>query len=490
MLPGRYDIRDFDAVGDGKTINTSAIQKAIDKCHEGGGGEVAVPSGIFVTGTLFLKDNVELHLLPGATVKGSPNRADYIEDPFPESVAFTDEKAGNAHLIIAYRAENVTISGRGVIDGNSQAFLPHLISTEPFPSYYWDWRPGQMVHFCCCKDVCVKDVKLENSPYWTLFLHGCDRVKIHGLSITNPHWTPNGDGIDVDCCRDVCIDSCQISCGDDGITLRANVEPLGDKAQTCENVVVTNCILRTRCNAIRVGVGAGKINNCTFSNLVIRKSGIGINVISNYPTMTQGTEISRIRFSNMLVEAEMPIYVSTGENGLVPVRDIVFSGIDARGDTACYIGGIPGNPVSGITLNDLRLDVHGGEKNRQTQGDVSGNPEWTFRGAGVPFGICIVEARDIRLDNVCLKWEKLTGLWQYGVFAKNTNGLAFSRVTAASPPMEAQGIAAICCVSCTDVILHSCRAESGTSRFLSVEENSGSAPVRMIGNDFTKEGNV
>ena len=108
----------------------------------------------------------------------------------------------------------------------------------------------------------------------------------------------------------------------------------------------------------------------------------------------------------------------------------------------------------------------------------------------MPFGICIVEARDIRLDNVCLKWEKLTGLWQYGVFAKNTNGLAFSRVTAASPPMEAQGIAAICCVSCTDVILHSCRAESGTSRFLSVEENSGSAPVRMIGNDFTKEGNV
>ncbi len=444
-----FDIRDYGAIGNG--LATAAIQAAIDACHAAGGGNVYCPPGVFLTGTLWLKSHVNFHLEAGCHLLGSPNRADYTENPFPESVAFADEKVGNAHLIVAYRAENVTISGRGVIDGNGPAFLPHLVSTEPFPSYYWDWRPGQMVFFCQCRDVCIENVSLDNATYWTLFLHGCDRVKIHGISITNSAWTPNGDGIDVDCCRDVCIDSCQISSGDDSITLRAHVTPLGDRGQPCENVVVTNCVLHSRCNAIRVGVGAGVISNCTFSNLVIRDSGIGINVISNYPTLTQGAEIRRIRFANLLVDANLPIYVSTGANGQAPVRDIVFSGIDARGSAACYIGGIPGNPVVGIVLHDLRLHVHGGAKNLPMPVEFSGNPEWTFRGLGIPCGICLVEANDIQLDTVSLLWEELAGHWQYGVFARKVENLRLSRVEVETPPTGTVGAAAIQCVECREV---------------------------------------
>ena len=478
-----FDIREF---GVGSAIATTAIQAAIDACHAAGGGVVYCPPGVFLTGTLWLKSHVTLHLEAGCRLLGSPDRADYTENPFPESVAFADEKVANAHLIVAYRAINVTISGRGVIDGNSATFLPHLTSSVPMPSYYWDWRPGQLVFFCQCEDVRVADVRIDNAPYWTLFLHGCNHVKISGISISNPDWTPNGDGIDVDCCRDVCIDSCQIRSGDDAITLRAYTMPLGDRGQPCENVVVTNCVLHSRCNAIRVGVGAGVISDCTFSNLVIRESGIGINIISNYPTVLHSAEIRRLRFANIVMDAHLPIYVSTGADGRAPVRDIVFSGIDARGSTASFVGGTPVNPVTGITLHDLRLQIHGGKTNRSLPAEFSGNPEWTFRSLGIPCGLCLVEARDIRLDGVCLRWDAIDGHWQHAILAQKVESLRLSRVTAASPATGEAGSAAIRCIDCHDLLLHSCVAEPGTEVFLAVaESDKQEATVRLIANDFT-----
>src|SRR5690606_6554752 len=104
---------------------------------------------------------------------------------------------------------------------------------------------GQMVFFCRCTKVAVSDVQLLNSTYWTMFLLGCTDVKIRGLHVENVLATPNGDGIDIDCCRNVTISDCIIRTSDDSLTLRANDYLLGENAQSCKNVVVTNCVLRT-----------------------------------------------------------------------------------------------------------------------------------------------------------------------------------------------------------------------------------------------------
>ncbi len=486
-----FDIRDYGASCAKDTVNTKAIQAAIDDCNKAGGGTVYCPPGLFVTGTLWLKSNVNLHLEAGCILKGSQNRTDYEENlTFPESRAFTSERVSDAHLIIAYRAEKIAISGRGVIDGNSSAFMPFLapeaLKMNAPLSRQWKWRPGQMVFFCLCNGVQVEGVDLNNAPYWTLFLHGCNQVKIHGLSITNPDPTPNGDGIDVDCCRDVCINSCQISGGDDCITLRGNADPLGEAAQPCENVTVTNCVLHTRCNAIRVGVGGGVIRNCSFSNIVIRDSGLGINVISNYSGVKgRGVDIQHIRFADMLIDAHMPVYISTGESGSAPVSDIVLSDMTIRGGTVSFVGGMPDNPVSGVTFRNMDLTVSGGEENKPLPPDFSGNPEWTLRYMGAPYGICIAEAKAIRLQNVHVRWGELEGLWQHAIFARNSSGIALSHVDSASSPNCGEGDAAIHCVNCSEISLRSCGAEAGTKRFLSVSGSPEGAAVRLIGNDFT-----
>jgi polygalacturonase len=153
-----------------------------------------------------------------------------------------------------------------------------------------------MVFFCRCTNVTVRDVRLVNSPYWTLLLLGCTRARIRGLSISNPPQTPNGDGIDIDCCREVTVSDCIVTSGDDSITLRAHSALLGEHAQACRDVTITNCVLSTPCNAVRVGVGDGEIRNCTLSNLIIddtqtlkrAKKMEGVGTLCRHATKTYG----------------------------------------------------------------------------------------------------------------------------------------------------------------------------------------------------------
>src|SRR5690554_3997456 len=131
-----FDVRQFGAVGDGAALDTPAIQAAIDRCHAGGGGRVVISAGRYRSGTIFLKDSVDLHLVAGATLLGSPDRKDYDEcAAFPESIGNVVEKSSGAHLIVAYRVSNVAITGRGRIDGNAEGFFFPLSPDEPNPCY-------------------------------------------------------------------------------------------------------------------------------------------------------------------------------------------------------------------------------------------------------------------------------------------------------------------------------------------------------------------
>ena len=366
-LPGVYPVTAFGAVGDGSHNDTEALQQAINECSEDGGGQVLVPSGTYHTGTLYLRDNVELHLAKGSIIRGSTDRADYnTDDAFPESKAWPAENVTGAHLIIAHRVHNISITGSGTIDGNSSEFLEPLTPYELDHSYrapyqilsVKDWRPGTMVWLCRCSKVAVRDVTLLDAPYWTLLFLGCKDVHVRGLTVTNPPQTPNGDGIGIDCSRNVIVSDCNVFTGDDCITLRGATRTLGEN-MACENVVVSNCILSTPANCIRVGVGEGDIRDCLLNNLVMVNSRVGINMTSCYPIPpNRGALMENITFSNLDIDAILALQALHGE-GAEPgrgIRHVSFNSVRARVTAGAYVGGNANNYAEDVNFRDW--DIH------------------------------------------------------------------------------------------------------------------------------------
>ncbi|MBQ6108817.1 MAG: hypothetical protein IJK97_11460, partial [Thermoguttaceae bacterium] len=172
--PAEFNVRAFGAVGDGVTKDTLALQKAIDACTASGGGTVVVPPGTYLTGSIFLKSNVDFYLMQGATLLGSPDKEDYnAVDVCPQNAAFKNESSSGAHLILCIEQKNVTLRGPGCVDGNGSKFTidPNGV---PYPAQdKIPWRVSQMVYFVECENVRVQDVELANSSYWTSFYHGC-----------------------------------------------------------------------------------------------------------------------------------------------------------------------------------------------------------------------------------------------------------------------------------------------------------------------------
>src|SRR5579859_1737606 len=243
-----YDIREFGAAGDGKRLDTPAINAAIDQCHAAGGGTVYVPPGTYLSGTVQLKSNVTLYLEAGATLLGSKNISDYTAMAGPPSLADANQR----HLIFARDAENVGLSGPGRIDGQGPSFWVPSQRVVPPPEEDWrdvatfDWkpvdRPSPLLEFYNCKNLRIEDVRIENAAGWTLRPVHCDEVFIHGITIRNPVIGPNTDGIDPTCCRNVLISNCVIDTGDDAICLKSE-SPYGDPPRACKNITISNCVL-------------------------------------------------------------------------------------------------------------------------------------------------------------------------------------------------------------------------------------------------------
>ncbi len=444
---GTYSIRDFGALGDGQTIDTIAIQEAVDTCHEAGGGTVLVPPGTYVTGTIYLKSHVTLHLANGATLLGSSRPEDYNpDDVFPENPHFSSENVSGAHLIIAYMADHVAITGEGTIDGNSSAFFEPLPAEEITLSYrsktrnfpIRDWRPAQMVFFCRCSNISVRDASLNNSPYWTLFFLGCRDVQVRGVRVTNPPQTQNGDGIDIDCCRDVTVSDCIIRSGDDAITLRGYNSLLGEHDQACEHVTITNCVLSTPCCAMRVGVGSGIVRDCTISNLVIKETRTGINVISAYSAKWAGVCIENVRFSNITMDTVVPLNILLGQYARPPakVTDLSFSHVRAIGRQGCYIGGNEGHPIRGIHLHEVDLIMTGND----VDPDFAAKSPSPTGSNGVPAAMWVRHTDELRLSGLRVIWRDAGGAWKAGIVVEHSSVIAPGGLDILPPPGATQGI--------------------------------------------------
>jgi polygalacturonase len=225
--PRIFDVMAHGAAGDGKTLDTAAINQAIVACHAAGGGMVYMPPGIYLSGTVILQSNVTLYLEAGATLLGSRKLSDYTPQPGPSPKA----DANQTHLVFARDAENIGLAGPGRIDGQGPAFWMPSGRTPPPPSESWrdvatyDWkslpRPSPMLEFYNCKNLRIEDVRIENAPGWTMRPIQCEHVVIRGIAVNNPVIGPNTDGMDLTCCRNVFISDCLIDTGDDALCLKS-----------------------------------------------------------------------------------------------------------------------------------------------------------------------------------------------------------------------------------------------------------------------------
>lgn len=306
-----FNVTGYGAKGNGVTDDAKAIQRAIDACSASGGGSVVFPSGkTFMAGPLHLKSNVDLHLQPNSVLLANPDEAVYTES------AFRGNRGEGMMWISGKDIQNISITGRGRIDGNGVAFMGRELrdSYELKPVTDFDPRP-HVLTLVNASNVKINGVTIANSAYWTIHLVGCCDVAISDISLLNNLKIRNGDGIDIDHSRKVRISNCFIESGDDCICLKNRRE--FEEYGPCEDVVVTNCIMTSRSCAVKIGSeNMDAIRRVLFDNCIITKSNRGIGIQNR----DEGT-VSDITFSNMTLDCRLfsdvwwgksePIYVTS-----------------------------------------------------------------------------------------------------------------------------------------------------------------------------------
>lgn len=354
-----HDVRAFGARGDGRTKDTEAFQRAIDKASSRGGGTVEMPTGRYLVGSLYLKSNVDLHIWKGATIVASGDRKDYNgPDVCPQNRACVckGESVDGAHLFLCIEQTNVTVRGEGRIDGNSRAFLLGPTGERPGQSQI-PWRPAQMLYFVECSGLRLVGLELVDAPYWSCFLHGCDDVVVERLDIRNVRGdfhTHNGDGIDIDCSERVSVTGCRIVTADDALTLRGDVAFLRHK-RDCADVTVSDCELSSACSGIRIGVGEGCIHDATFSRLAIRDTRIGINMVSGWSPESKGVDIHDFSFSDLNVDCWMFAQMNPAFGKGRRFDGLTFRNVVGRQEIASELIGNASRPPNRIMFENVTL---------------------------------------------------------------------------------------------------------------------------------------
>lgn len=256
-----FDIREFKAVGDGKTMNTKAIQNAIDASFNIGGGNVIIPKGIFVTGAIELKSNVDFTIEEGAVLQGSDKRSDY-------------EKVAHPALIVAIGQHHFSITGKGTIDGQGRALIQDIdkrIKEGSLASKDWATKfraeenlRTNLFYFEGCSNISVKGITCKDATSWVTHYERCNKVIIDSIRVeSTAYW--NNDGIDIVDCKNVRITNSFINAADDAICLKSV-----NANDYCDSIYVSNCTLRSSANAFKLGTSSvGGFKNITVRNLKV-----------------------------------------------------------------------------------------------------------------------------------------------------------------------------------------------------------------------------
>lgn len=346
-----YDIRSCGAVGDGSTLNTKAIQDTIDACSKQGGGRVIVSDGVYVTGTLHMRSCVELCIEGNAVLKASTNGDDYPDFPCKEWNTKAAPRASAKCLIYFGYIKNAALTGLGTIDCSGSAYCSPVYGEDGQLIKYERNTlniPARMVFIMGCTNIKVEDITmLEMAGGWGYWVNNSQYVTFLKAKLyCNPLY-PNADGIHINCCCDVLVDSCVIHSGDDSIIIRANTNTLKEK-RVCERIIVKGCVLSSHCQAVRIAWrNDGVIRNCVLSDIVVTDSKVGMVIeLPDHSSPTDFGEnptiVENIHFSNIVFDRveESPLKVVVHPDNLYGrIRNIRFSNItSSSGDYPLVIG--------------------------------------------------------------------------------------------------------------------------------------------------------
>lgn len=491
-----YNIRDFGAKGDAKTLDTGALQAAIDACHKDQGGTVLVPAGVFVIGTVELKSNVTLRVAAQGKLLGSADGKQYsAADAIPLSGDAT-LRDGNVGLLFAVNAENITVEGPGSIDGQGAQFRSPARGVPPPSGRGGSQRPYHLL-FYRCKNLRVRDIFLVASAFHSVRVIQSDFVWLQGLRIYN-RVNGNNDGFHFISCEHVHLSDCDVQSQDDACALFGS----------CKNVTITNSTFSTRWSVFRFG--GGNPENVVISNCVIYET-YGCPIKMHFGRESQ---VQNIVFSNLVLQdVTGPISVDLApqpRGGDTPevtsasgfVRNIMFKGIRAQvvaegqqfPDMPFKSGYRPGETRQCIVLNcvgdwfledvvlsDVQVTYDGGGTAEEAQREVPQVAGEYFEiGTPPAHGLYARKVRGLSLNNVRFEVEQpdlrpavvLDHVSDAGVNALGVQG-------------DKQAKAALRFTECVDVLMTAPRLLTPATVFLEVE-GPASQNITIDGGDLSK----
>ncbi len=392
------------------------LQKQIDAAAFSGGSRVTVPPGIHETGTLRLRNGVELYLEAGAELRGSEKPEDYPEtsDGFIDGA---NQKRGRA-LICADGAENIALTGCGVVNGSGAAFSQ---ASDKF-----DNRPF-LLRFSMCRGVRLSGVELCDSPAWCVHLRDCSKVRVSGVTIRS-RCNANNDGFDIDSCRDVEIRDCTVDSGDDAICLKTTLP------KACEDIRILNCRLASDAGAIKFGTESyGDMRRVSIRDCRIERAELGaVKLLSVDGALLEDVNISGLE----IVTAATPLFIRLGKRGRVystgairreagAIRRITLSGVkgiiqlrkeglfstSAPSLSPLQISGLPGFPVEDMMLSDFDLVFPGGgtATYREVPENESAYPELGMFGELPASVVWLRHVRGLRTSGLALRLAQPDG---------------------------------------------------------------------------------
>ncbi len=364
LAASRFDIRERGAKGDGSSLDTAAIQKALDDCAAGGGGTVTFPPGRYVSGTIHLRSKVALWFEAGATLVGTTNLTEYRQPAVPDFMP--EAKWGKWHraLLLGENIEDVTLAGPGVIDGN-KVFDP--TGEERM-------RGPHTLVFVNSRRVTVRDVTFLDSANYAVFFQVSDDVEFRNVKFIGGwdgiHWR----GAPERWCQNVNIIDCQFFTGDDAIAGRY-----------WNNTVIKDCLINSSCNGIRL---IGPATRLTIANNLFRGPGeqphrtsrekrrtnmlSGIILQPGAWDATRGPLDDVLLANNVMQHVASPVTLWTKPGNTV--GKVTVSGLDATGvyRSAISVESWTDEPITNVVLRNVHVEFAGGGTAAQAQQPVKG----------------------------------------------------------------------------------------------------------------------
>lgn len=433
-----FNVYDYGCRADGVTLDSPAIQAAIDDCAGHGGGRVLIPAGNYLVGKMILKDHVTVEIAEGAYLTASLNREDYPASPgFPGSLAnqgyywgdfIRSERLG---MFYACSAKNIAIVGHGTIDGNDKGFLvknayptanaSRAVSRDQNIDRYWAACPESkfrimVIFFEDCEDVVVDGINFCNCPCYTVQMRSSTQIQINNVTIRNYILSDNADGLHFSSCTDVRITNCDLECGDDCIAIDTN------DMRPARHYAIQNCTFVSRNNCFRIFtnlapedvkrrlVGYGYVSDIAISNCVVKDASSFVYINADCG------DIRRISVTNACgkIIRQGTTFLITAHNA--KVQQITFSNWNFSSRGVGYIYADRPDSIRGVKLLDLDIEVN---PSTQLYGNgvympaaPNGRPQYWYSHY-MPYFLQMVEADDVLVRDLRVRWGE-TDIYDIG----------------------------------------------------------------------------